>query len=186
MDYVNWSGSPRLASASSKTKYGVKGGVACLSRENQGLVNQKRRDGYWVGRRDRCISWLALWSSLGTRFEVKMLLRLGSCNHNSSFDTRCGKNVARTFISFLFRPTSVAYHAFCIPFFLVLWLFPPELLEQVLSPGGFCKALPVSPLTVELLQQHRNRCLSLWASSLWWWALGFCLLPNVTQNIVLP
>lgn len=81
---------------------------------------------------------------------MKMLWRLGSRNHGSFFDTKCGKTVLRTFISLSLDPAEPPI----VPvssLFLFCGLSSPGAggcLE--LSPGGFCKVLPVTTLTVEL------------------------------------
>lgn len=81
---------------------------------------------------------------------MKMLWRLGSRNHGSFFDTECGKIVLRTFISLSLDPAEPPI----VPvssLFLFCGLSSPGAGGCLgLSPGGFCKVLPVTTLTVEL------------------------------------
>lgn len=112
---VNWSGSTRVGFASSTPRYGVGGGVAWLPRENPGVVT--RKGGWMLGRWKRQMSISVSYVILRHQdSEMTMLLRLGSYNHNSFFDTRCAKIIAKTFISFLSRPTSATHRVFCLPF----------------------------------------------------------------------
>lgn len=79
-----------------------------------------------------------------------MLWRLGSRNHGSFSDTKCGKVVLRTFISLSLDP-AVRTIVPVSSLFLFCGLSSPGAGGcLVLSPGGFCKALPVTTLTVEL------------------------------------
>ena len=114
MNYVNWPGSPRLGSAHLNLNRGRRmRGLVIQGKSRCG--HQTRRDGCWVAEEtDAYPDWL--WD-----YAMKILVRLGFCNHISSFDTRCGKIVARTFINFLSRPTNATHPAFCLPF-PVLWV----------------------------------------------------------------
>ena len=79
-----------------------------------------------------------------------MLRRRGSCNHDSFFYTKCGKIGLRTFISLSLYPAEPPIMPVSSLFLFCGLSSPGAGGCLVLSPGGFCKALPVTALTVEL------------------------------------
>lgn len=117
---------------------------------------------------------------------MKMFLKLGSYNHDSFFDSKCGKIAPRRFISYLSRPTSASHHALCLPSSCPVGCFLCSWNRWWLTqrPGVFVR-LSLSPPFPWNLWQHRNRKLSLQVPRQRWWVLGLCLFSWSPENSTL-